>query len=58
MSYGDSSPVSKPQDEPSGIIPDELEVGTVQEDPVKLRRAISLSFTEVVSATPVRFCEA
>jgi len=58
MAHGVSSPASNPQDEPFGMIPEEFDVGTVQEDAVKLRGVIRLSFTEVASATPVIFSNA
>jgi hypothetical protein len=57
-SYGASSPTSKAQEEPSGIIPEELDVGTVQDDPVSLRGLKRPSFTEVAKATPVIFSNA
>jgi hypothetical protein len=56
--YGVSSAVSKPHDEPSGTIPEELDVGTVQEDPVNLRGLMKPSFTEVANSTPVIFSSA
>jgi len=52
-SYGASSPASKAQEESSGIVPKELDAGTVQDDPANLRGLKRPSFTEVAKATPV-----
>jgi hypothetical protein len=48
-SYG----ASLPQEESSGMVPEELDVGTVQDDPANLRGLKRPSFTEVAKATPV-----
>jgi hypothetical protein len=40
------------------MIPEELDVGTVQEDPVKLRGLKRLLLTEVANAMPVIFSSA
>lgn len=53
-----SSPASKAQEESSGMILEELDVGTVQDDPVSLRGLKKPPCTEVAKATPVIFSNA
>lgn len=57
-SYEASSPASKAQEESSGMILEELDVGTVQDDPVSLRGLKKPPCTEVAKATPVIFSNA